>query len=74
MSEIKRLRLCYSVSHRMARKVPTQDSCPIASDNNFTISELESDSDHIHPLVDCATVSEHTEAQIRTYIQNQKVK
>lgn len=90
----------------------------IASDNNFTISEIESDSDHIHLLVDCtpqhsipsmikalkgvsarllfkefpkikkklwggnlwnpsyfvATVSEHTEAQIRTYIQNQKVK
>ena len=90
----------------------------IASDNNFTISEIESDSDHIHLLVECtpqhsipsmikalngvsarllfkefpkikkklwggnlwnpsyfvATVSEHTEAQIRTYIQNQKVK
>lgn len=90
----------------------------IASDNNFTISEIESDSDHIHLLVDCtpqhsipgmikalkgvsarllfkefpkikqklwggnlwnpsyfvATESEHTEAQIRTYIQNQKVK
>jgi len=90
----------------------------IASDNNFTISEIESDSDHIHLLVDCtpqqsipsmikalkgvsarllfkefptikkklwggnlwnpsyfvATVSEHTEEQIRTYIQNQKVK
>ena len=90
----------------------------IASDNNFTISEIESDSDHIHLLVDCtpqhsipsmikalkgvsarllfkefpkikkklwggnlwnpsyfvATVSEHTEAQIRTYIQSQKVK
>ncbi|WP_025688377.1 IS200/IS605 family transposase, partial [Paenibacillus zanthoxyli] len=25
----------------------------IASDNNFTISEIESDSDHIHLLVDC---------------------
>jgi len=90
----------------------------IASDNNFTISEIESDSDHIHLLVDCtpqhsipsmikalkgvsarllfkefpkikkklwggnlwnpsyfvATVSEHTEAQIRSYIQSQKVK
>lgn len=90
----------------------------IASDNNFTIAEIESDSDHIHLLVECtpqhsisgmikalkgvsarllfkafpeikkrlwgghlwnpsyfvATVSEHTEAQIRTYIQNQKVK
>jgi putative transposase len=90
----------------------------IASDNNFTISEIESDSDHIHLLVECtpqhsipgmikalkgvsarllfkefpeikkrlcggnfwnpsyfvATVSEHTEQQIRTYIQNQKVK
>ncbi|MDT3428487.1 putative transposase [Paenibacillus forsythiae] len=90
----------------------------IASDNNFTISDIESDSDHIHLLVDCtpqhsipgmikalkgvsarllfkefpkirqklwggnlwnpsyfvATGSEHTEAQIRTYIQNQKVK
>jgi putative transposase len=90
----------------------------IASDNNFTISEIESDSDHVHLLVDCtpqhsipsmikalkgvsarllfkefpkikkklwggnlwnpsyfvATVSEHTEAQIRTYIQSQKVK
>jgi len=90
----------------------------IASDNNFTISEIESDSDHIHLVVECtpqhsipsmikalkgvsarllfkefpkikkklwggnlwnpsyfvATVSEHTEAQIRTYIQNQKVK
>jgi putative transposase len=90
----------------------------IASDNNFTISEIESDYDHIHLLVDCtpqhsipsmikalkgvsarllfkefpeikqklwggslwnpsyfvATGSEHTEAQIRSYIQNQKVK
>ena len=90
----------------------------IASDNNFTISEIESDSDHIHLLVNCtpqhsipsmikalkgvsarllfkefpkikkklwggnlwnpsyfvATVSEHTEAQIRSYIQSQKVK
>jgi putative transposase len=90
----------------------------IASANNFTISEIESDYDHIHLVVDCtpqhsipsmikalkgvsarllfkefpmikkklwggnlwnpsyfvATVSEHTEAQIRTYIQNQKVK
>lgn len=90
----------------------------IASDNNFVISEIESDADHIHLLVDCtpqhsipslikalkgvsarllfkefpqlkkklwgghlwnpsyfvATVSEHTEEQIRTYIQNQKVK
>lgn len=90
----------------------------IASDNNFTISEIESDSDHIYLLVDCtpqhsipgmikalkgvsarllfkefpkiklklgggnlwnpsyfvATGSEYTEAQIRTYIQNQKVK
>ena len=88
----------------------------IASDNNFTISEIESDSDHIHLLVDCtpqhsipsmikalkgvsarllfkefpkikkklwggnlwnpsyfvATVSEHTEAQIRSYIQVRK--
>ncbi len=25
----------------------------IASDNNFTISEIESDSDHIHLLVNC---------------------
>lgn len=90
----------------------------IASDNNFTISKMESGADHIHLLVECtpqhsipsmikalkgvsarllfkefpkikqklwgghlwnpsyfvATVSEHTEAQIRTYIQNQKVK
>lgn len=90
----------------------------IASDNNFTIAEIESDSDHIHLFVECtpqhsipsmmkalkgvsarllfkefpkikkklwggnlwnpsyfvATVSEQTEAQIRTYIQNQKVK
>ncbi|NOU71721.1 IS200/IS605 family transposase [Paenibacillus sp. LMG 31458] len=90
----------------------------IATDNNFTISEIKSDFDHVHILVDCspqhsvpsmikalkgvsarhlfkefpkikkqlwgghlwnpsyfvATVSEHTEAQIRTYIQNQKVK
>ncbi|WP_248930967.1 IS200/IS605 family transposase [Paenibacillus hamazuiensis] len=88
----------------------------IASDNEITITEIESDLDHIHLLVDCtpqhsipsiikalkgvsarllfkefpklkkelgggnmwnpsyfvATVSEHTEAQIRQYIQNQK--
>ncbi|MBD2864591.1 IS200/IS605 family transposase, partial [Paenibacillus oceani] len=25
----------------------------IASDNNFTISEIKSDSDHIHLLVEC---------------------
>ena len=90
----------------------------IASDNHFTIAEIESDSDHIHLLVECtpqhaipnmikalkgvsarllfkefpqlkkhlwggnlwnpsyfvATVSEHTEEQIRMYIQHQKVK
>ncbi|MBN6187866.1 IS200/IS605 family transposase [Aneurinibacillus sp. BA2021] len=90
----------------------------IATDNGFTISEIESDCDHVHLLIDCnpqhsipniikalkgvsarllfkefpqlkkklgggnlwnpsyfvATVSEHTEAQIRQYIQNQKVR
>lgn len=90
----------------------------IATDNGFTISEMESDYDHVHLLIDCnpqhsipniikalkgvsarllfkefpqlkkklwggnlwnpsyfvATVSEHTEAQIRQYIQNQKVR
>lgn len=90
----------------------------IAIDNDFAISEIESDCDHAHLLVDCnpqhsipniikalkgvsarllfkefpqlkkklwggnlwnpsyfvATVSEHTEAQIRQYIQNQKVR
>ena len=90
----------------------------IATDNGFTILEIESDSDHIHLLIDCspqhsiptimkalkgvsarllfkefpilkrklwgghlwnpsyfvATVSEHTESQIRQYIQNQKVR
>ena len=90
----------------------------IATDNGFAISEIESDCDHVHLLVDCspqqsipniikalkgvsarllfkefpqlkkklwggnlwnpsyfvATVSEHTEAQIRQYIQNQKVR
>ncbi|MGG3886351.1 IS200/IS605 family transposase [Brevibacillus panacihumi] len=90
----------------------------IATDNGFTISEMESDCDHVHLLIDCnpqhsipniikalkgvsarllfkefpqlkkklwggdlwnpsyfvATVSEHTEAQIRQYIQNQKVR
>ncbi|MFB5673822.1 IS200/IS605 family transposase [Paenibacillus terreus] len=90
----------------------------VASDYNFTISEMETDQDHIHVLVECtpqhsipnmvkvlkgisarllfkefpqlkkklwgghlwnpsyfvATVSEHTEEQIRKYIQDQKVK
>ena len=90
----------------------------IATDNGFTISEIESDCDHVHLLIDCnpqhsipniikalkgvsarllfkefpqlkkklwggnlwnpsyfvATVNEHTEAQIRQYIQNQKVR
>ena len=90
----------------------------VASDYDFTISEMESDKDHIHLLVECtpqhtipnmvkvlkgisarllfkefpylkkklwgghlwnpsyfvATVSEHTEEQIRKYIQDQKVK
>ncbi|WP_410515117.1 IS200/IS605 family transposase [Paenibacillus sp. BR2-3] len=90
----------------------------IASDYAFTISEMESDKDHIHLLVECtpqhaipsmikvlkgisarllfkefphlkkklgdghlwnpsyfiATASEHTEEQIRKYIQDQKVK
>ena len=90
----------------------------IATDNGFTISEIESDCDHVHLLIDCnpqhsipnfikalkgvsarllfkefpqlkkklwggnlwnpsyfvATASEHTEAQIRQYIQNQKVR
>lgn len=90
----------------------------IATDNQFSITEIESDADHIHLLVDCspqhyipnmmkalkgvsarlllkqfpelkkklwgghlwnpsyfvATVSEQTEAQIRAYIQSQKVK
>ena len=90
----------------------------IATDNGFTILEIESDCDHIHLLIDCtpqhsipsmmkalkgvsarllfkefpilkkklwgghlwnpsyfvATVSEHTESQIREYIQNQKVR
>ena len=90
----------------------------IATDNGFTISEMETDCDHIHLLIECtpqhsiptmikslkgvaarflfkefpdlkkklwgghlwnpsyfvATVSEHTEAQIRQYIQNQKVR
>ena len=90
----------------------------IATDNGFTILEIESDCDHIHLLIDCtpqhsipsmmkalkgvsarllfkefpilkkklwgghlwnpsyfvATVSEHTESQIREYVQNQKVR
>lgn len=90
----------------------------IAIDNGFTISEMETDHDHIHLLVDCtpqhsiptmmkslkgvsarllfkefpilkkrfwgghlwnpsyfvATVSEHTEQQIRQYIRNQQTK
>lgn len=90
----------------------------IATDNGFTISEIKSDCDHVHLLMDCtpqhsipsiikalkgvsarllfkefpqlkkelsgdhlwnpsyfvATVSEQTEAQIRQYIQNQKVR
>lgn len=90
----------------------------IAKDNHFTIGEVESDSDHIHLLIECtpqhsipnmvkalkgvsarllfkefpelkdklwgghlwnpsyfvATVSEHTEEQIRHYIKQQKVK
>ncbi|TPG70850.1 IS200/IS605 family transposase [Brevibacillus laterosporus] len=90
----------------------------LATDNDFTISEIESDCDHVHLMIDCspqhsipsiikalkgvsarllfkefpqikkklwggnlwnpsyfvATVSEHTEAQIRQYIQNQKVR
>lgn len=90
----------------------------VASDYDFTISEMESDKDHIHLLVKCtpqhtiptmvkvlkgisarllfkefpylkkklwgghlwnpsyfvATASEHTEEQIRKYIQDQKVK
>lgn len=90
----------------------------VASDYSFTISEMETDQDHIHVLVECtpqhsipnmvkvlkgisarllfkefpqlkkklwgghlwnpsyfvATVSEHTEEQIRKYIQDQKVK
>lgn len=90
----------------------------IATDNGFTILEIETDYDHIHLLIDCtpqhsiptmmkalkgvsarllfkefpslkqklwggylwnpsyfaATVSEHTEAQIRQYIRNQQRK
>lgn len=90
----------------------------IATENGFTISEIESDCDHVHLLIDCtpqdsipniikalkgvsarllfkefpqlkkklwgghlwnpsyfvATVSEHTETQIRQYIQNQKTR
>jgi putative transposase len=90
----------------------------IAIDNGFAISEIETDDDHVHLLIDCspqhsipsimkalkgvsarllfkefpqlkkklwggnlwnpsyfvATVSEHTEAQIRQYIQHQKVR
>ncbi|MBT2761561.1 IS200/IS605 family transposase [Paenibacillus sp. ISL-20] len=90
----------------------------MATDHGFTISEIESDCDHVHLLVDCSpqhsipniikalkgvsarllfkefpqlkkklwggnlwnpsyfveTASEHTEAQIRQYIQNQKVR
>jgi putative transposase len=90
----------------------------IAIDNGFAISEIETDGDHVHLLIDCspqhsipsimkalkgvsarllfkefpqlkkklwggnlwnpsyfvATVSEHTEAQIRQYIQHQKVR
>lgn len=90
----------------------------ISADNHFAITEIESDEDHIHLLIECApqhsipsivkalkgvsarllfkefpqlkkklwdghlwnpsyfvvTVSEQTEAQIRTYIQNQKVR
>ena len=90
----------------------------IASDNHFVLAEIESDSDHIHLLVECtpqqaipsimkalkgvsarllfkefpemkkklwgghlwnpsyfvATVSENTEEQIRTYIQNQNMR
>ncbi|ANB59717.1 transposase, putative [Anoxybacillus amylolyticus] len=90
----------------------------MATDNGFTISEIESDGDHVHLLIDCnpqhsipniikalkgvsarllfkefpqlkkklwggniwnpsyfvATVREHMEAQLRQYIQNQKVR
>ncbi|MBW9216921.1 IS200/IS605 family transposase [Anoxybacillus sp. ST70] len=90
----------------------------IAEEHGFAIVQMESDSDHIHLLIDCtpqhsipnmikalkgvsarllfkefpqlkeklgggnlwnpsyfvATVSEHTEAQIKQYIQNQKAR
>ncbi|MBT2292839.1 transposase [Paenibacillus albidus] len=76
MSEIKRGRgYAYAIQYHIVWCVKYRHNLvQIASDNNFTISEIESNSDHIHLLVDCASVSEHTEAQIRTYIQNQKVK